>query len=87
MFVKEFISMAEASRELNMNMKRLDEVLHGRENGGKKRFRVNGFIPVYKNLYDKEIQYSHKANRGIRLANWIQIRMLLIHMIMLTMQL
>lgn len=68
MFVKEFISMAEASRELNMNMKRLDEVLHGRENGGKKRFRVNGFIPVYKNLYDKEIQYSHKDNRGIKVV-------------------
>lgn len=67
-FIKEFISMAEASRELNVNMKRLDEVLHGRENGSKKRFRVNGFIPVYKNLYNKEIQYSHKANRGIKVV-------------------
>lgn len=68
LFVKEFISISEASRELNISIKRLDAVLNHRYNGGKRRFKAKGFIPVYKDCYDKNINYIHKPGRGIKVA-------------------
>lgn len=63
-FYNEYISVAEASRALNIGVKKVDDILNKRTCGGsnlKKSFK--GFQFVYKEQYDPNKDYTYKQER------------------------
>lgn len=66
--MKEYLSIAEASRDLDIKPKRLDEVLNKRVKSlGKVPKSIRGITFIYKDEYDPIISYKYVTNKKTRI--------------------